>query len=186
MNNNKLLVTVTFLFALTLAACGGSGSGSGSGGGSGTAGGSTSGMTTGTITLTGNDTDTVGTTLDTGFIGSSLAAAGQPDYVVIVDQVSTVSFTPPNILIPDLADPANGFVLVVTDEDAGIKAISMSIFVGGLKYDFVCNRPMGPFTDCGVDTIVVDIAGRTVTLNNTITENKISKEELILDGTLTW
>lgn len=184
-NSNKLFVILTFFSVLTLAACGSS---SGGGGNSGAAGGSTSGLTDGTITLTGLDSGTVGDQLDTGFIGSSLAAAGQPDHIVIVDQASIVSFTPPNILIPTLDDPANGFVLVVNDDSAsgGSKWISMSILVSGVKYDFVCITPAGVYMTCGDNTILLDIGSRTVTLNNVTTENKDGGAVLTLNGSLTW
>jgi len=122
-------------FIFILASCGGGGSGT-----SGGAGGNSTGNTNGTITLSGSDATIVGAQLNTGFVGTSLAAGAQPDYIVIVDNASTVAFTAPNILIPNLADPNNGFVVVVTDDSpgSGIKAISMSIWVGGAKHDYGC------------------------------------------------
>jgi len=147
-----------------------------------------SGNTTGTITLSGTDTTLVGTQLDTGFVGSSLAAGGQPDYIVIVDAASTVSFTSPNILIPNLADANNGFVVVVTDDSAGSgnKAISMSIWVSGTKYDYACTTPVSVFIECGVNSFTLDIGSKTVSFNNLTVTNVDTSTVLTMDGTLTW
>lgn len=187
MNNNILPVIFCFLLALSLAACGG-GSGSGGGDGSGGSGGSTSGPTTGMISITGVDTGIVGDMLDTGFIASSLAAGGQPDHISIVDQNSTVSFVPPNVLIPDLADPDNGFVLNIFDDSpgGGFKGISMSIVVAGVKYDYVCTAPAATFIDCGATAISLDIGARTITLTDAAVENKATDVVHTLNGTLTW
>ncbi|MCF6281075.1 MAG: hypothetical protein L3J28_02515 [Candidatus Polarisedimenticolaceae bacterium] len=104
----KILVS-SFMLTVFLSACGGgSGSDDSQDGDE-----NSSGSTTGVITLSGDDTTIVGTQLNTGFVGTSLAAGSQPDYIVIVDQASTVTFTPPNELIPSPADPNNGFVLAV-------------------------------------------------------------------------
>lgn len=171
------------LFALSITGCGGGGGSSNS-----TNPGNSSGDASGVITLAGDDTATVGTQLNTGFVGTSLAAGLQPDYIIIVDQASSVTFTSPNILTPNIDDPDNGFVLVVTDDSAGsgIKGISMSIVVGGIKLDYVCTNPGATFIDCGTDSIVLNIANKTVTFDNTTAENKGTGTILTLDGTLTW
>jgi hypothetical protein len=183
-NNNKLLTTFLILLALVLSACGGGSSG---GDDPAAGGGNSSGATTGMITLTGVDTASVGSQLNTGFIGSSLAAASLPDYIVIVDQNSTVTFTEPNMLTPVLADPLNGFVLVVTDDSAsgGPKALSMDIYVGGVEYAYTCTT-LGVPIDCGASAITLDIGSKTITLNDAVVENKVSKTTLTLAGSLTW
>lgn len=170
--------TAIVFFILLLTGCGG-------GSDSANPDGNSSGNTTGTVTLSGNDTGTVGTQLDTGFVGTSVAAGGQPDYIVIVDKASNVTFTPPNTLTPDLADSKNGFVLVVTDAGT-TQAISMSILVNGNKYDYACTTPIATFTDCGTDSIILNIGNKTVTFNNVQTANKGTGELLTLDGSLTW
>jgi len=169
------------LIALSMASCGGGGSTP-----TGTSG--KAGATSGVITLSGDDTSIVGMQLDTGVVGSSLASGLQPDYIIIVDQASSVTFTEPNILTPKLDDPSNGFVLVVTDDSAGsgIMGISMSILVGGTKLDYVCTNPGATFIDCGTGSITLNIPNKTVTFVNTTTENKDTGAILILDGTLTW
>ena len=115
-------ISIILLFALFIIGCGSDDTSS-------TGSGNSSGNTTGTIILSGDDTAIIGTQLNTGFVGSSLAAGSQPDYIVIVDAASTVSFTEPNILTPNLADTDNGLILVVTDASSisGFKGISMSV-----------------------------------------------------------
>jgi len=178
----KLSILLIFLFSIT--ACGGSGGTTGTTG----TGGSSSGNTIGTITLSGVDTATTGAQLNTGFIGSSLAAGLQPDYIIIVDSASTVTFTPPNVLTPNIADANNAFVLVVTDDSSvsGSTAISMSIVVNGTRFDYACSNPVSVFTDCGAGAITLDIANKTVVLNNVKTINVDTAAVFTLDGTLTW
>lgn len=178
-------------FALAITSCSG-GDGDTSSGGDGdtssTDSGNSSGNTTGTILLSGNDTAIIGTQLNTGFVGSSLAASGQPNYIVIVDAASTVSFTEPNILTPNLADIDNGLILVVTDASStsGFKGISMSISVGGIKNDYACTTPVSTFIDCGINSISLDIENKTVIFDNLIVTNTNTSTVLTINGTLEW
>ena len=172
--------------SLILISCGGGGGGNTNNGSSGN---DNSGVTSGVITLLGDDTSIVGTQLNTGNVGISPAAGDQPDYIVIVDKASSVTFTPPNILIPNVADPANGLVLVVTDASAisGFKGISMSISVGGNKLDYACSLPSSAFTICGgIDSIILDLPNKSVTFNNALVQNVDTKTTMTLNGTLTW
>ncbi len=151
----------------------------------------TSGNTSGVITLTGADTTMVGTQLNPGSIGASLAAESQPDYIVIVDQSSSVTFTPPNVLTPDIADPDNWFVLVVMD-DAPVpvgaeKGISMSITTDGEKFDYICHTDAQDWSvECGVGSISLNIAAKTVAFDNTTVINTDTGTLLTLNGSLTW
>jgi len=157
--------------------------------GTGTGGANSSGNTTGSITLSGPDTSMVGTTLDTGFVGTSIAAGSQPNHIAIVDRLSTVTFNAPNILIPNNVDPSNGFVLVVTDDSpsSGIKGISMSIVISGAKYDYLCTTVASrSMIHCGSNSITLDIANKSVTLNNVNVENADTKTVLTLAGQLSW
>lgn len=173
----KLFATI--LLASTMISCGGSG---------GSTANNTQGNTDGTITLSGDDTSVVGTKLDTGFVGSSLAAGSQPDYIVIVDKSSSVTFSAPNILVPNINDFNNGFVLVVTDDSAGsgIKGISMSIIVGGTKLDYACSTPVTTFIECGTNSITLDIGNKTVSFNTATVINTATGTTLTLNGTLVW
>ena len=146
------------------------------------------GSTSGTLTLSGDDTSLVGTQLDTGFVGASLAAGSQPDYIVIVDKLSKVTFTEPNVLTPELNDPNNAFVAVITDasESSGFKVISMSIVVNGIKYDYACTSPVSTFIECGLDSITLDIPNKTVSFNNVLVTNTNTSTVLTLNGTLNW
>ncbi len=147
-----------------------------------------SGNTSGIITLSGNDSAIVGTILDTGFIGSSLAAGAQPDYIVIVDKDSKVTFTKPNILTPDTADDDNAFVLVVTDDSAGSgnKGISMSITTDGTQRNYACTTPVTVFIECGLNSINLDIENKTITFTNLTVTNTSTSTVLTMAGTLTW
>lgn len=167
------------LLALPLISCGSS---------SGTPASNTPGNTSGSITLSGSDTSVVGKKLNTGFVGSSLAAGSQPDYIIIVDNASRVTFTPPNTLTPVISDPQNGFILVVTDDGAGsgIKGISMSIIKAGAKFDYACSSPISAFIDCGTNAINLNIANKTITFNNAAVFNVVTGSTLTMDGTLTW
>ena len=171
------------LLTISISGCGGGGGGEGESSNNNTA-----GSTSGVITLSGDDTTIVGTQLDTGNISSSLAAELQPDYIVIVDQASSVTFTPPNILVPNIADFKNGFVLVVTDDSpgSGTKGISMSITVSGTKLDYACSSPVTVFIECGINSIVLDITNKTETFDNAAVINTDTGTILTLDGTLTW
>lgn len=170
------------IFTILISGCGGGGSGGS------TTTGNSNGNTTGTISLIGSDTSTVGTQLDTGFVGTSLAGGGQPDYIVIVDSSSTVTFTAPNSLIPSLVDPNNGFILVVTDASStsGFKGISMSIIVSGTKLDYACTTPVTTFIECGLNSISLNIPSKTVTFNNLTVTNVNTSTILTMNGTLTW
>ena len=161
--------------------------GCGGGGGSNNAT-NTSGNASGVITLSGDDTSIVGTQLDTGYVGSSLAAELQPDYITIVDKASSVTFTPPNVLTPNIADPSNGFVMVIMDDSpgSGTKGISMSIIVAGTKLDYACTTPVATFIECGINAIDLDIANKTVTFDNATVTNTDTGTILTIDGTLTW
>lgn len=146
------------------------------------------GNATGVVTLSGSDASIVGNQLDTGYVATSLAAGSQPDYIVIVDKASNVSFTAPNILTPEPADPDNSFVLAVTDDSpgSGIKAISMSIVVSGTKYDYACTTPVSTFIECGSNSITLDIGNKTVDFDNVTTTNTATSTILTIDGTLEW
>lgn len=165
------------ILALTIISCGGGESNN-----------STKGNTSGIITLSGDDTSIVGTKLDTGFIGASPAAGSQPDYITIVDKSSSVTFTPPNTLTPDISDPSNGFILVVSNDGSGsgIKGISMSIITGGTKLDYACSNPVSSFIDCGTNSIDLNIVNKTVKFSNAAVSNTATGSVLIIDGTLTW
>jgi len=176
-------ITMILSSILLISACGG-------GGGStpNNTSGNSSGATNGAVMLSGTDTSTVGTQLDTGYVATSLAAGSQPDYIVVVDKSSTVTFTEPNILIPVTADLNNGFVLVVTDDSAGsgMKAISMSIIVSGVKHDYACTTPVTVFIECGANSITLNIVNKTVDFDNVIVTNTDTSTVLTMDGTLTW
>lgn len=177
--------------AIILSSCGGGGGGTPATSGTDNTGNTentTPGNTTGTVTLSGDDTVLVGTQLDTGFVGASPAAGSQPDYIVIVDKDSTVSFTEPNILTPDISNPQNAFILVVTDASAvsGYKGISMSIITNGVKYDYACTSPVSTFIECGLNTIKLDIASKKISFLNTVVTNVASSSILVLNGELSW
>lgn len=179
----KYLAVFCFACVLLISSCSDGDSGPGG------AGNADSGPTSGTLSLSGNETNLVGTQLNAGYVGAVKGSSTEPDYAVIVDSGSTVNFTAPNILTPSLGDPNNGFVLVVTDATAvsGYKTISMSIWVSGTKYDFVCNYPAGVFVDCGGDaTINLEINSRMVTFAGLVVENSDTGEYLMLDGALSW
>jgi hypothetical protein len=179
-----------FLWAvLGLTGCGGGGGGSSDPDPTGTG---NAGNTTGEVTLTGDDTSVVGTTLDTGYIASSLKDAAQPDYIIIVDKNSSVVIE--NSMAPEitLADPENGFVINVSDDTpgaSGMKFISMGIVVDGTEFSYTCYTPNAPSwsVDCGgLDSIDLDIPGRTVSFTDTTVINTVSATILTLNGTLTW
>ena len=171
------------VFTLSITGCGGGGGNNNNDNST-----NTSGNASGVITLSGDDTSIVGTQLDTGYVGSSLAAEFQPDYITIVDKASSVTFTPPNVLIPNIADPSNGFVMVIMDDSpgSGIKGISMSIIVGGTKLDYACTTPVATYIECGINSIDLDIANKTVIFDNATVTNTDTGTILTIDGTLTW
>lgn len=175
----KLFTTLVLILSIT--SCGGGGGGNNNST-------NTSGNASGVITLSGDDTSIVGTQLDTGYVGSSLAAELQPDYIIIVDKASSVTFTPPNVLTPNIADPSNGFVMVIMDDSpgSGTKGISMSIIVEGTKLDYACTTPVATFIECGINSIDLDIANKTVNFDNATVINADTGTILTIDGTLTW
>jgi len=117
-----------------------------------------------------------------------LASGLQPDYITIVGKNSSVTFTPPNILTPDITDPNNGFVMVVMNDSAGsvTKGISMSIIVNGEKLDYACSTPVTTFIECGTKSINLDIENKTVIFDNAKVINTSTNTVLSINGTLTW
>jgi hypothetical protein len=109
-----------------------------------------------------------------------------------VDKKSSVVIE--NSMAPEisLADPENGFVINVSDDTpgaSGMKFISMSIVVDGTEFSYTCYTPTAPSwsVDCGgLDSILIDIPGRTVSFTDTTVINTISATILTLNGTLTW
>ena len=146
------------------------------------------GATSGVVTLSGDDTSEVGTTLDTGFVGTHLKTENQPDYIVIVDRESIVSSSGTDILIPENTDPANGFVMVVTDDtaDSGLTSISMTIVVNEVEFSYACTSPVSTFVECGSGSISLDIANGTVDFDNVDVINVDSNSILVIDGSLSW
>ena len=183
MKLNHSYLSIALFFATILTACGGGGDITPT-----VSGGNSAGSTRGTISLSGNDTTIVGSRLDTGFVRTSVAAGGLPDYIMIVDSASTVEFTAPNILTPKLADPNNGFVLVVTDDTpgSGTQSISMSIWVSGTQYDYACTTPVSVFIECGANSISLNIPNKIVSFDNLTVTNTNTSTILTMDGTLTW
>ena len=77
---------------------------------------------------------------------------------------------------------------MVTDDSpgSGTKAISMSIWVSGTKYDYACTTPVSVFIECGINSISLDIGNKTVTFDNLTVTNTDTSTVLAMDGTLTW
>ena len=145
----------------------------------------------GIITLIGPDTTIVGTRLDTGFAGTMPTRdAQQPDYVIVADSASSLSYAEPSALGSDSLDPENGMVLVVTDaqRNHGVQGISMSIVVDYRKYDYLCTTDSGSsaMEQCGNGTIVLDIPNRFLNLSNAKVNNADTGAVLRLNGRLDW
>ena len=194
----KKLAGVVFIAAI-LQACGGSSnpaptgsgnSGSGSSGGAGTL--ASGGVATGNLILTGEETGLVGSMLTPGYVGESPgdATQSQPNYIVIVDASSTVVNTGSGTILPDITDPNNAFVLVATDAtnlpSSGYKGISMTIAVGGTRYDYTCTTP-GTLENCGGNaTISLDIPGGRVTFTGTNVTNADTGKVITINGSVLW
>ena len=138
----------------------------------------------GTITLTGEETSEIGTSLKVGNIlegaeqtGTSLSVTLLHENVKIVDG----QITPSN--------PANTFVIVVakfSTQSVATKTVSMAINVNGDEYKFACTTPKtGNFTECG-SGFDVDQNGNKVTFNDTTVINTDTGKILTMNGVITW
>ncbi len=141
----------------------------------------------GTITLSGEETSELGTSLTIGNIEIANATLTGTDKSVILlsENISVVD----DELVYD--DDQNGFVIVGADFSTGgssdiDKSISMVIVKNGDEFRHACASPnQNFFTACG-DGFGIDFETKEVTFQNTTVINTEDDAILILDGTITW
>ena len=173
MKLRKLIYLLGISSAILISACGGGSSSTNQ---------TTGIVVSGSITLTGDDTAIVGTTLEPVYVDPhEVVATVSPAYV----EVSSYS--------PDSATAAdfqNGFSFGVIDDttDSGPKSITMGITVNGVSYEYACSTPASSqFSSCGdINNITLDIDGGSVSLNGITVYNKTSGNALVLNGVITW
>ena len=142
----------------------------------------------GTITLTGDETSDVGTSLEVAHI-----AVGRED---LTGTTKSVILTDENTPITEEGpDPKNlnkGFVLIGGDDldtlsdDGAVKDISMVIFIDSVEYRFGCSVPPGgEFTDCG-EAYNINFEEKEMVFDSTTVSNTETGVVLTLDGTIRW
>jgi len=140
----------------------------------------------GTITLSGEETSEIGTSLKVENILVASAQTGTTKSVTLLHK---------NIKVEDgelnFTDPENTFIIVTAQFDSAdnadaTKTISMAININGEEYKFACSTPeVGTFVNCG-DNFSVDQEGEKVIFNNTTVVNTKSGKILTMNGTITW
>ncbi len=137
----------------------------------------------GIITLSGEETSEIGTSLKVGKI--------------YIEDPQTESFNSVSLLHKDVKiendelkpiDPKNSFgIYLVSNKTTASKAISMAIVVNGKRYELGCYSPNNDETivDCG-DNLAINTDKKRVTFNNTTVVNIKSGKILTMDGIITW
>ncbi|PKA99453.1 hypothetical protein B0O79_3164 [Flavobacteriaceae bacterium MAR_2009_75] len=142
----------------------------------------------GTITLTGDETSDVGTSLEVAHIAVGRAdLTGTTKSVILTDENTPIT--------EDGPDPKNlnkGFVLIGGDDldtlsdDGVVKDISMVIFIDSVEYRFGCSVPPGgTFTDCG-EAYNINFEDKEMVFDSTTVSNTETGVVLTLDGTIRW
>lgn len=130
----------------------------------------------GTISLSGDDTATIGNSLVVGGI-----EYGRTDLTNLETSVVMVggafSLNPVGSDSPFTisGDSLEGFVIVV-GETSALRAISMTIVTGDLEFDYTCDG-------C---TVSLDLDNRQVHFDNAVVENADTGSLLTLNGTVSW
>ncbi|MBQ4915463.1 hypothetical protein J8L85_13495 [Maribacter sp. MMG018] len=141
----------------------------------------------GNITLSGDETSELGTSLTVANIEVANASLTGTDKSVILmsENISVVD----DEFVYD--DDQNGFVIVAADFSTGgsadiDKSISMTIVKDGEEYRHACSSPyLNFFTACG-DGFAIDFEGKSVTFDGTTVINTDDDTILTMDGTITW
>ncbi|MEO9892731.1 hypothetical protein [Aurantibacter sp.] len=141
----------------------------------------------GNITLSGDETSELGTSLSVVNIEVANASLTGTDKSVILlsENIAVVD----NEFVYD--DDQNGFVIVAADFSTGGSAdidssISMTIIKDGVEYRHACSSPyLNFFTACG-DGFGIDFDSKSVTFDSTTVINTEDDTILTMDGTITW
>ncbi|MCK0157560.1 hypothetical protein MWU65_10245 [Cellulophaga sp. F20128] len=140
----------------------------------------------GTITLSGEETSAVGTSLKVENIVVGSAQTGTAKSVTLLHKNIKVENGELNF-----TDPDNTFIIVTaqfenTDNSDAARTISMAINVNGEEYKFACSTPeVGTFVNCG-DNFNVNQSGKIITFNNTTVINTKSGKILTMNGSISW
>lgn len=150
-------------------------------------GGGGGGGATGVITLSGTDTSAVGTQLQAGAISALAATPSFPAYAIVVNPGSTI-INAGGAIAPQLANPNNGFVVTVFGPGVGAvqSGISMIIRVNGAEYAYACSTPVVSHIECGMGSLSLNVAARTLALSDTTVINTGTGATLTLNGNLSW
>ncbi|WP_139205220.1 hypothetical protein [Algibacter pectinivorans] len=149
-----------------------------------------SGNAKGSITLSGEETSVVGTSLTVGNILEGAYQTGTTKSVTLTHKSIDIEDGEIN---PTTASLVNSFIIVTAqfdDEDnaAATKAISMIIIKNGEEYRFVCASDYNGGSDeldCG-SGFNVDQENNQVTFDDTTVENTETGKVLTLNGVVTW
>tara|TARA_R110002110_G_scaffold330339_1_gene541592 strand:- start:6774 stop:7619 length:846 start_codon:yes stop_codon:yes gene_type:complete len=141
-----------------------------------------------TLTLEGNDTVQVGTSLVTGDLAYGRSdLTGTAESLIIVADGTTISADPApyppgdprNTEVFTSTDPNNTFVMVVADGN-----ISLSIVRNALAYRYACDSRFAVFMNCG--GLDFNVSSRTVTFNDATAENTDTGSVLTINGAVAW
>ncbi|WP_194526407.1 hypothetical protein [Zobellia roscoffensis] len=142
----------------------------------------------GTITLSGDETSDVGTTLVVGHLKAGLTQlTGNERTVIITDENTPISEEEG----PEPNDVGNNFIIVGLDlgdkatQDAE-RGLSINISVDGTDYKYACAIPIvSGFINCGED-FHIDFEKKEIIFSETKVINTKTESVLTMDGTITW
>lgn len=140
----------------------------------------------GSIALSGDDTGTIGTELSSGYAEASSANNGQ-EQATIVHPAMVSGDDGSGVILDEPEGSEYGYLLQVsepTDEQTG--SVALSILVDEQQFNYLCTVPVTEETDCGADSIQVDVDNNSVTLNEATLVNTETGVFLTMDGTMSW
>lgn len=143
----------------------------------------------GIISLTGDDTASVGNSLKVGAMaygrkdltGTEESIIIAPEESIISEDSPTLSPSDPEYVssIINFKDDKNAFVIVATKE-----LVSIVIVTNGIKRRYVCDSKFNTSVNCGA--ITIDPKTKKVIFYDTTVKNTNTGTLLTLNGTLTW
>lgn len=129
----------------------------------------------GEISLSGDDTDKIGNKLMVGsvyFFSEGEYAAGQPEFVIAMNEGATLDNK-----LPSISDPSNFFILNLLE-----LGVSMKVVKNGNEYGYVCNM-VGGVQSCG-SGFDFDSASKRITFDNVTVDGVDSGNLLTLNGSI--
>ncbi len=195
------LIGITIVL-MALSACGSSSSSNGAGntGSTATSGGfggaTTGGVAVGTLQFGGADTASIGNQMVAGYVGATAPTDSSQALVNIADNNNTITDIGLGQVSVIPVDEDNTATIQVYDGVTvlgGIAStqVTMILIKNGVEYQYLCTTLATPPTsDCGMDTVTVDVDAKMITFDNTLlsraSPTPITPTSITINGTVTW